>query len=101
MSAARPASDCTKTARPAGLDNQLDRRSAALARILAHVADHHVGALGSEAQGHGASEAGRAAGHDDRFPLEASHRADRRRAARAGSAVGAVPVSRRGQPTAR
>ena len=93
MSAALEASDGTNVP-GRRLEDQLDRRPAALARLRAHVADDDVGALGGEAQRHRAPEARRAAGHDDRFPRQPSHGADRRRG---GIGVTARQASRAAQ----
>ncbi len=66
----RPASAVNEDGAPAGVSDQLDGRPAALARVLAHVADHDVGALGGEGQRHRPAEAGRPAGDDDRLAGE-------------------------------
>ena len=59
-------------AAPALLLDQLDGRPPTLARILADVADHHVGPLGRERQRHRPPEARRSAGDDDRLAGEAA-----------------------------
>src|SRR3954447_18888373 len=55
---------------PTLLGDQLDCRPAALAWILANVADHNAGPLAGEGQRHGAAQARRSAGDDDRLAGE-------------------------------
>ena len=56
----------------ARLGDQLDGRAPALARILAHVAEHDVRALAREQQGDRAPDPARAAGDDRAAALEAA-----------------------------